>query len=107
MKLPKNFGGQGLAATLQKAQDAMARAKNIENDLRAETIVVQKGPVCAEFDGTGFIKSVKIGKEALDDVEMLEDLIAGAVRDGFTQATALREKKLSEIMPDLPAGLGF
>lgn len=107
MKLPKNFGGQGLAATLQKAQDAMARAKNLENELKEQTLTVQKGPVSAEFDGTGMIKSIKIAKEATEDIEMLEDLVTGAVRDGFTQATALREKKLAEIMPDLPAGLGF
>ena len=107
MKLPKNFGGQGFQATLQKAQDAMAKAKNIENDLKEETITVNKGPVSAEFDGTGLIRSIKIQKEATEDIEMLEDLIAGAVRDGFTQATELREKKLAEIMPDLPPGLGF
>lgn len=107
MKLPKNFGGQGFQATLQKAQEAMAKAKNIESDLKEETISVQKGPVSAEFDGTGLIKTIKIQKEAAEDLEMLEDLILGAMRDGFSKATELREKKLSSIMPDLPAGLGF
>lgn len=107
MKLPKSFGGQGLQATLQKAQSAMARAKNLENELKEETISVTKGPVTASFDGTGMIKSIKMDKEAADDWEMLEDLVAGVVRDGFTQATELREKKLAEIMPDLPPGLGL
>ncbi|HXH61468.1 MAG TPA: YbaB/EbfC family nucleoid-associated protein [Fimbriimonadaceae bacterium] len=109
MKLPKQFGGQGFQAALQKAQSAMARAKTLEKELASETIEVDKGPVKATFDGTGLIKSIKIDKEAVDpdDLEMLEDLLVSAVRDGFTQATELRESKLAEIMPDLPPGMQF
>ncbi len=87
----------------------MARAKNLEVELAQERIEVDKGPVKAVFDGTGVIQSIKIDKEAVDpdDVEMLEDLVLGAVRDGFTKATELREAKMAEIMPDLPPGLGL
>jgi DNA-binding protein YbaB len=83
----------------------MARAKNIESELAEERIEVDKGPVKAVFDGTGAIQSVSIDKEAAEDVEMLEDLILGAVRDGFSKATEMRERKLAEITKDLPPGL--
>ncbi len=108
MKLPKQFGG-GMQGMLAKAQDAMARAKSLESELAEERLEIDKGPVKAVFDGTGMIQSIKIDKEAVDpeDVEMLEDLVLGAVRDGFTQATEMREKKLAEIMPDIPPGLGI
>jgi DNA-binding YbaB/EbfC family protein len=105
MKLPKQFGGGGFQGMMAKAQDAMARAKNIEEELADERIEIDKGPVKAVFDGTGVIQSIKIDKEAAEDVEMLEDLVLGAVRDGFSQATEMREKKLAEIMKDLPPGL--
>lgn len=105
MKLPKQFGGGGFQGMMAKAQDAMARAKNIEDELADERIEIDKGPVKAVFDGTGVIQSIKIDKEAAEDVEMLEDLVLGAVRDGFSQATEMREKKLAEIMKDLPPGL--
>jgi DNA-binding YbaB/EbfC family protein len=109
MKLPKQFGGGGFQEALAKAKDAMSRAKNLEVELAQERIEVDKGPVKAVFDGTGVIQSIKIDKEAVDpdDVEMLEDLILGAVRDGFTKATEMREAKMAEIMPDLPPGLGL
>jgi DNA-binding YbaB/EbfC family protein len=109
MKLPKQFGGGGFQQALQKAQQAMARAKNLETELAEERIEVDKGPVKAVFDGTGVIQSIKIEKQAVDpeDVEMLEDLVLGAVRDGFAKATEMREAKMAEIMPDLPPGLGL
>jgi hypothetical protein len=109
MKLPKQFGGGGFQEALAKAKDAMSRAKNLEIELQQERIEVDKGPVKAVFDGTGVIQSIKIDKEAVDpeDVEMLEDLVLGAVRDGFTRATEMREAKMAEIMPDLPPGLGL
>ncbi len=109
MKLPKKFGGGGFQAALQNAQAAMARAKNLDKELEAERIEVDKGPVKAVFDGTGQLLSVKLDPEAVDkdDLEALEDLIVGTIRDGFTTATELRSKKLEEIMPDLPPGLNL
>ena len=109
MKLPKQFGGQGFQAALKNAQAAMARAKNLDRELEQERIEVDKGPVKAVFDGTGQILQIKLDPEAVDpdDLEALEDLIVGTIRDGFTQATDLRSKKLEEIMPDLPPGLNL
>jgi len=109
MKLPKGFGGQGFQGALQKAQQAMAQAKNLESELEAMRLEVDKGPVKAVFDGTGAIQSISIDPEIVDkdDIEGLEDLIVGTVRDGFAQATELRAKKMEAIMPDLPPGLGL
>ena len=38
MKLPKGFGGQGFGGMLQQAQQAMARAKQLEEELERERI---------------------------------------------------------------------
>ena len=58
MKLPKQFGGGGFQQALAKAQQAMARAKDLENELAAERITVDKGPVKCVFDGTGVMQSI-------------------------------------------------
>jgi DNA-binding YbaB/EbfC family protein len=104
MKLPKNFGGRGFSAMLAQAQQAMARAQDLEQELAQERIAVDKGPVKALFSGTGEIQTVKIDPAILDpnEVEALEDLIVSAIRDGFQQATALRNDRVQAILPNIP-----
>lgn len=107
MKLPKGFGGQGFGGMLQQAQQAMARAQQLEEELANERIPIDKGPVKALFDGTGQLVQLKIEPSIVDpeDVEALEDLIVSAVRDGFTTATESRAARVQAIMPNVP-GLG-
>lgn len=111
MKLPKNFGGQNLSGALAQAQEAMARAQNLEAELADERIEVKQEVVTAVFNGIGELQSLKIDPEAVDpdDVDALEDMIVAAVKAGFSQATALRESKTREIMPNIPGmdKLGF
>jgi nucleoid-associated protein EbfC len=107
MKLPKNFGGQGLGGgggLMKQMQEAMSRAQNLEDELAQERINVDKGPVKAVFDGTGMLVKISLEKSVIDpeDSEMLEDLIVSTVRDGFTAATQLRNEKVQEIMPNVP-----
>lgn len=111
MKLPKNFGTQNMGDMLKSAQSAMARAQNLEEDLKNERFVINKGQVSAEFNGVGEIQRLRIDKSVVDpeDVEALEDLIVSAVRDGFNKATELRNERVQEILPNMPniPGLGF
>ncbi len=104
MKLPKNFGPQGFGGMMQQMQSAMAKAKNLEEDLANERIAVDKGPVKALFNGTGELLKISIDPLVVDpeDVEALEDLIVSAVRDGFNSATELRNSRVQGIMPNLP-----
>ena len=104
MKLPKNFGGQGFGGMMKQMQDAMARAHTLEEELASMRIAVDKGPVKAVFSGTGEIQSISIDKSAVDpdDVEVLQDLVVNAVRDGFAQATELRNTRVQALMPNVP-----
>jgi DNA-binding YbaB/EbfC family protein len=99
MKLPKGFGGQGFGGMMQKAQEAMARAQNLETELANERIEIDKGPVKAIVAGTGQLVKISLDKSVVDpeDIEALEDLIVSAVRDGFEKATEIRTKKVEEI----------
>ncbi len=111
MKLPKNFGTQNLGDMMSQAQNAMARAQNLDAELALEMIEVDKAGVKAVFNGTGEIQSLKIQPDVVDpdDLEILEDMIIAAVRDGFAKATEIREAKVKEIMPNVPGmdKLGF
>jgi len=89
---------------MRQAQEAMARAQTLEQELALERIEIDKGPVKATFDGTGQMLKLSISKEVLDpdDVEALEDLIVSAVREGFEKSTERRNEKVQEIMPNIP-----
>lgn len=104
MKLPKGFGGKGFGDVMGQMQNAMARAQNLEAELANERINVDKGPIKAVFDGTGMLVAIKIDPAIVDpeDVDALEDLVVGVVRDGFEQATNIRNAKVAEIMPNVP-----
>jgi len=99
MKLPKGFGGQGFGGMMAKAQEAMARAQNLEVELANERITIDKGPVKAVVAGTGQLVKISLDKSVIDpeDVEALEDLIVSAVRDGFDKATEIRAKRVEDI----------
>lgn len=107
MKLPKNFGGGGLGNIMKQAQEAMAKAQKLEEDLAKEIVPIDKGPIKAEFTGAGELKSIKIDPSVVDpdDVEMLEDLIVSIVRDGSLKAQEMKAEKMKKIMPDMPGGM--
>jgi nucleoid-associated protein EbfC len=104
MKLPKGFGGQGFGAMLQQAQGAMARAQQLNEELEAERIGFDQGPIKMIFNGLGELQAMKLDPSVVDpnDVEGLEDMIVAAVRAGFTHAVELREAKMKEILPNVP-----
>lgn len=104
MKLPKGFGGQGIGGMLKQMEGAMARAKDLDNELAQEMVSVDKGPIKVTVNGLGELQVLKIDPTAVDpdDVEMLEDMIVGAVRDAFQKATEMRNTKVAEILPNVP-----
>src|SRR3954469_1090989 len=99
MKLPKGFGGQGFGGVMAKAQQAMARAQNLDAELVQEKVTIDKGQVKAIFAGTGEIIKLTIDKSVVDpeDIEALEDLIVSAIRDGYQKCLELRAEKVEEI----------
>ncbi len=64
------------------------------------------GMVTVKATGKQEIVSVKIDPQILsDDVEMVEDMIVGAVNHALTKAQELNAEKMGGIMPNLPGGL--
>lgn len=103
MKMPKMPLGGNM---MKQLQDAMERAQNLEKELAAERFEVTSGGgmVTVTFNGVGEPMGIKISKEVVDpdDVEMLEDMVLGAVREGFEKAVKIREEKTAEIQAAMP-----
>lgn len=57
------------------------------------------GAVKASVSGHGDLLSISIAKEVVnpDDVEMLEDLVLGAVKDALAKAKSLSEQKMNAV----------
>lgn len=98
---------QKMVKQMQQVQTDMAR---VQEELKFETVEVRAGGVVtATFNGHGEIQSITIAKEAVDpeDVDMLQDLILGAVREGQSKAQDLAQQRLGKVtgslnMPGLP-----
>lgn len=94
---------------MAKAQEAMARAQTLEAELANDRLTIDKGPVKVIVSGTGELVKLSLDKSVVDpeDIEMLEDLIVSAVRDGFNQATEARAKKVEDITKGTGLDLPF
>jgi DNA-binding YbaB/EbfC family protein len=87
-----------LMAQVKKMQAEMTKA---QDDL-AVTVVsgtAGGGAVTVEMTCDTRVKSVKIGKEAIDpeDAETLEDLVVVAVNDALTKANEVSQKRMGSV----------
>lgn len=87
-----------LMAQVKKMQAEMTKAQ----DELANTVVTgvaAGGAVTVEITCDQRVKSVKIGKDAVDpqDVETLEDLVVVAVNDALSKANEESQKRMSSV----------
>lgn len=88
---------QKMMKQVQKMQEDMAR---VQDELKTETIEVESGGVVkVVFNGHGEIQSIAIRPEAVDpeDVDMLQDLILTAVREGQTKAQQVAQERMNQV----------
>lgn len=82
----------------QRMQAQMALAQEeLQNTVLEGT--AGGGAVKVTANGHGEVLSVVIDKEVVnpDDVEMLEDLVLGAIKEAMSKARALSEQKMSAL----------
>jgi DNA-binding YbaB/EbfC family protein len=84
-----------LMAQVKKMQAEMVKAQ----EELANTVVTgsaANGLVTVEVTGDQRMKSIKIGKDAVDpdDIETLEDLVTVAVNDALTKANDTAQKRM-------------
>lgn len=87
-----------LMAQMRKMQAEMSKA---QEELSNTTVTgsAAGGAVTVEMTCDQRVRSVKIGKEAVDpeDVETLEDLVVVAVNDALTKAGETSQKRMSSV----------
>lgn len=97
----------GLGNLMKQAQKMAEDTERIQQELHNERIEVSSGGgmVGVVVTGAGELLEVKIDPQVVDpeDVEMLQDLVVSAVREGLEKAAELKQSRLSE----LTGGMGI
>ena len=103
-------------ANMQKAlkqfQKMQAHMEKIQEELAEKTVTatVGGGVVSVEISGALEVKKVTVDPEALEEREMLEDLLLAAFNEAIKRAQELSAGELAKVtgslnIPGLPGGL--
>ena len=88
-------------------QEQMAKT---QAELESKTVEVSAGggKVKVTANGAGDVLAIKIDKEIVDpeDVEFLEEMVLGAVKQGIEQGKAMAQSEMTKITGGL-GGLGI
>ena len=84
---------------MRQAQKQLAQIQRIQDELEGLTVEGSSGGgvVKVTMSGKQVVASVSITPEALEDVELLQDLVAAAVNDAFTKTQELAAQKMAVI----------
>lgn len=84
---------------MRQAQKQLAQIQRIQDELEGLKVEGSAGGgvVKVTMSGKQVVESVTIDAEALEDVELLQDLVAAAVNDAFTKTQELAAQKMAVI----------
>ncbi|WP_297407134.1 YbaB/EbfC family nucleoid-associated protein [uncultured Cetobacterium sp.] len=103
LKGQKTSGGNSQTDILKQAQAMQQQMLEVQDSLRGKEVEasVGGGAVVVKANGQKEIVSISISsetiKDAVEDKEMLEDLVLSAVSEAMRQADELAEKEMSAI----------
>ena len=101
VRIPNSGGAGNMNQMLKQAQKMQEDMAALQQDLeqREYTATSGGGMIEVTVDGKHLIKQIKISPEAVDpeDVEMLEDLITGAVNEAVHNAVKTSEEEKGAI----------
>ena len=82
-----------------QAQQPLAMLQKVQEELETLTVEGSAGGGAVKVVATGkqTVESVEIAEEALEDVEMLQDLVTAAVNDALSKSQDLATEKLGAI----------
>ena len=99
--------GMNLMNIMKQVQNAQKRAEAVQKELAEMEITGEaaNGAVKVICDGQGKFKSIKLAPEVItpDDPEMLEDIIATAMK----QANEKASKQMGEKMKQITGGISI
>ncbi len=103
MKLP---GGGNMQKMMQQAQQAQQQLQEEVSKIRVEAST-GGGMVTVKMDGTKNVISVAIEPDAAEDIEMLQDMIRGAVNEAGKRVDEEAQGKMRGMLGGmgLPPGM--
>ena len=98
----------GIAGLMKQAQQMQEKMKQAQEQLAALEVTGQAaGLVKVTVSGKNELKRVQFEPGAMDDREMLEDLIVTAYADAFKQVEAASSQLMSGATAGMPMPPGF
>ncbi len=93
-----------MAGLLKKAQAMQAKVSEAQAQLEREEVTgtASGGAVTIIMTGKKIIKDIQISDDAMDDKDMLQDLIIAAANDAFEKVEALGEKMMGAATAGMP-----
>jgi len=94
----KQFPG-GLQNFLKQAQQMQTKMAKVQTELEAKTVEATAGggAVTATMTCKPSLLSLKINKEAVEDVEMLQDLVMAAINEALKKAEATKSSEMEKV----------
>ena len=88
---------------LRQAQQLQEKMEKVQKELEKETVEASAGggAVTVVVTGSQVVQSVKIAPEAVEDVEMLEDMVLSAVSEAMKKSQELAQSRLGEVTAGL------
>jgi len=88
---------------LRQAQQLQEKMEKVQKELEKETVEASAGggAVTVVVTGSQVVQSVKIAPEAVEDVEMLEDMVLAAVSEAMKKSQELAQSRLGEVTAGL------
>ena len=104
------FKGMNLGGLMKKAQKMQSEMLKVQEDLAKRVVegTAGGGMVKVQVNGAREVLSVRIEAQAVDpnDVEMLEDLVLAAVKEGLRKADEMAKTEMAKLTGGLDlAGL--
>jgi nucleoid-associated protein EbfC len=104
-------GGLNPNQMLKQLQKVQRQMEETQERLAEEVVegTAGGGVVVAKVRGDATVESITIDPDALDDAEMLGDLITAAVNEGLRNARELAAERLGSLTQGmgLPPGMGL
>lgn len=98
-----------IAGLMKQAQQMQEKMKRAQEELTNLELVGQAGSglVKVTVSGKHQVKKVEISEAAMEDREMLEDLLVTACADAFKQVEAAAEQRMAGATAGMPMPPGF
>ena len=84
---------------LRQAQQLQEKMEKVQKELEKETVEASAGggAVTVVVSGSQVVQSVKIAPEAVEDVELLQDMVLAAVGEAMRKSQELAQSRLGEV----------